>query len=71
MNFEQLKQFVCIVENKTYLEAAEILHMSQSSLSKSIIRLEKELDLKLFDRSKRNVSLTNHGQTFYHDAKIL
>ena len=46
MNFEQLKQFVCIVENKTYLEAAEILHMSQSSLSKSIIRLEKELDLK-------------------------
>lgn len=71
MNFEQLKQFVCIVENKTYLEAAEILHMSQSSLSKSIIRLEKELDLKLSDRSKRNVSLTNHGQTFYHDAKIL
>lgn len=71
MNFEQLKQFICIVENKTYLEAAEIFHISQSALSKSIMRLEKELDTKLFDRTSRNVELTSDGKTFYKDAKIL
>lgn len=71
MNFEQLKQFICIVENKTYLEAAEIFHISQSALSKSVIRLEKELDTKLFDRTGRNVELTDDGKVFYQDAKIL
>lgn len=68
MTIAQLEYFITIVENKTYLEASEILNISQSSLSKNIIRLEKELGIILFDRSRRNVSLTKAGEIFYQDS---
>lgn len=68
MNFEQLIYFTAIVENDTYFNAAEQLHISQSNLSKQIIKLETELDLKLFDRSHRSAVLTDAGKFFYKDA---
>lgn len=72
MHIEQLKYFITIVEHQTYLEAAEILNISQSSLSKKIIALENELDVILFDRSKRSIQLTESGAVFYKEAqKIL
>lgn len=68
MTFEQLTDMIAIVENDTFLEAAESLNISQSTLSKKMIKLEKELNVKLFDRSKRKASLTEAGQVFYHEA---
>jgi len=68
MTLNQIEYFITIVENNTYLEASEILNISQSSLSKQIILLEKELDIKLFDRSKRSAALTDAGKVFYQDA---
>lgn len=68
MNFEQLTYFIAIVEKDTYFNAAEYLHMSQSNLSKQIIKLEKELDINLFDRSYRSAVLTEAGKLFYKDA---
>lgn len=68
MQIDQLKYFVTIVEHKTYLEAANILNISQSSLSKKIIALENELDVILFDRSKRSIQLTEAGSIFYQEA---
>lgn len=68
MNFEQLTYFIAIVENDTYFNAAEYLHMSQSNLSKQIIKLENELAIDLFDRSYRSAVLTDPGRLFYNDA---
>lgn len=71
MTFEQLNYFIEIVRHKTFFEAAESLHISQSSLSKQIIKLEKELDVKLFDRSKRSAQLTDAGHFFYKNSLSL
>ncbi|MDU3581550.1 MAG: LysR family transcriptional regulator [Clostridium butyricum] len=71
MTFEQLKYFIAIVENGTYFNASECLHISQSNLSKQIIKLEKELNIDLFDRRLRSASLTDAGRLFYNDAIIL
>lgn len=69
MTIIQIKYFITIVENRTYLEASEILNISQSSLSKIILKLERELSVSLFDRSKRVVSLTEAGTLFYEDSQ--
>lgn len=68
MTINQLTYFIAIVEHENYLDAAEFLHLSQSSLSKSIQRLEDELEVTLFDRSKRSSFLTPEGQSFYEGA---
>lgn len=68
MTFEQLEYFIAVVENDTFFDAADVLHISQSSLSKHIIKLEKELGIPLLDRSRRNAMLTEAGNMFYHEA---
>lgn len=68
MQIEQLRYFCMIVEQKTFSEAAFLLHISQSSLSKQVMKLEQELDTVLFNRSRRQVSLTKEGQQVYEDA---
>ena len=71
MTFEQLKYFIAAAEENTFFDAAETLHISQSSLSKQIMKIEKELDLTLLDRSRRSCSLTEAGQLFYQEALLL
>lgn len=68
MTINQLLYFISIVENKNFLDASENLNISQSSLSKSIQRLEDEMGLKLLDRSRRNATLTEEGKLFYKGA---
>lgn len=68
MTFDQIRYFKAVVENTTFLNAAESLNISQSALSKQIINLEKELEVKLLDRSRRSSSLTDAGRAFYRHA---
>jgi len=68
MDIKQIEYFVSIVETGSFSLAAEELYISQSSLSKQIIALEKELGVKLFDRSKRKIALTEAGKTFHKHA---
>lgn len=68
MNMEQLECFTAIVKYHTFSEAAEMLNISQSSLSKKIIALEDELGIELFSRKKRQVSLTEAGTMLYKNA---
>lgn len=71
MTFDQLKYFIAVVEENTFLDAAESLHISQSSLSKQIMKLEKELSIPLLDRNGRSAVLTEAGQLFYQEARLL
>ena len=68
MTLEQLDYFIAAVESNTFLDASEKLHITQSALSKQIKKLEAELDLTLFDRSRRHAVLTPAGDAFYEEA---
>lgn len=68
MDNRQIESFVAIVETGSFSQAAEELYISQSSLSKQIIALEKELGVKLFDRSKRKIALTDAGKILHKHA---
>lgn len=68
MTFEQLDYFIAAVKFDTFFEAAEALHITQSTLSKQIMKLERELNLQLLDRSRRSAALTEAGKMFYGEA---
>jgi LysR family transcriptional regulator, transcription activator of glutamate synthase operon len=71
MEIRQIQYFLSIVDTGSFSAAADEHYIGQSSLSKMIIALEKELAVSLFDRSKRNVSLTEAGEAFLRHARKL
>jgi LysR family transcriptional activator of glutamate synthase operon len=71
MEIRQIQYFLSIVDTGSFSAAADEHYISQSSLSKMIIALEKELSTSLFDRSKRKVSLTEAGEAFLRHAREL
>ena len=64
MNLNQLKYFSILSYTLHYQRAAEQLGISQPALSRSISALEEELGAPLFDRTQRNVTLSEYGQEF-------
>jgi len=64
MDIEYIKDFVVLAEVGNYLEAADQLFISQSSLTRHIQQLEKDLGITLFDRTTRKVALNKYGQMF-------
>jgi len=71
MEMKQVKYFLTVAELGSFSAAADNLYISQSSLSKQIMALEKELGFALFDRSKRMIVLTEAGATFRKYARRL
>jgi LysR family transcriptional regulator, transcription activator of glutamate synthase operon len=71
MDIRQIQYFLSIVDTGSFSAAADEHYISQSSLSKIIIALEKELEVSLFDRSKRKVFLTEAGEAFLTHARKL
>jgi LysR family transcriptional activator of glutamate synthase operon len=71
MEIRQIQYFLSVVETGSFSAAADEFYISQSSLSKTIMALEKELSVPLFDRSKRKVSLTEGGKEFLGHARKL
>jgi LysR family transcriptional activator of glutamate synthase operon len=71
MEFRQIQYFLSVVDTGSFSLAADEHYIGQSSLSKMIISLEKELGVSLFDRSKRKIFLTAAGEAFLvHARKI-
>lgn len=64
MDLSQLRCFVALAENENLTQVAHDLGFSPSSLSRSITKLESELDTKLFDRVNRKIVLNSTGQLF-------
>ena len=71
MEFHQLRYFVAAAEDLSISRAAEKLHVSQPALSRQIKLLEEELGLKLFDRIKQRIHLTEAGKFFLVKARQL
>ena len=71
MNTIQLQCFVAVAEKLNYAKAAEEVHMSQPAVTKKIQSLEEELEIRLFERDTRHVSLTYAGKQFYSNAKSI
>lgn len=68
MELDVLKEFVSLYETCSFQETAEELHVSQSSLTKHIHKLEEELGYPLFNRSTRSVSLNEYSEAYYNYA---
>jgi DNA-binding transcriptional LysR family regulator len=71
MDTERCREFVVLAQTCNYLQAADQLFISQSSLSKHIKALERELGVELFNRTTRRVQLTEHGRVFLPFARKL
>lgn len=64
MNLSQLEYFCILAKYEHYTKAAQILSISQPSLTHSIKSLEKELNVSLFDRQGRHVKLNRFGKVY-------
>jgi DNA-binding transcriptional LysR family regulator len=67
----QLRTFVAVAEERHLTHAAERLHISRSSASTHIRAIEQRLDMQLFVRTNRNLSLTRAGELLLQEAKPL
>lgn len=61
---QQLRILKAVAREKNFTKAAEVLYLSQPSLSKQIKTLEKNLDIILINRENNKISLTENGQVF-------
>lgn len=68
MDSRQLSYFRAVVDHGSFTHAAEALEMTQPSLSLSIRKLEKELDVQLLSRGRAGVSTTEAGDYLYKVA---
>ena len=69
MDIRVLEYFVVAAQEGSITRAAELLHVSQPTVSRQLMELEEELGRKLFDRSKRSVTLTQEGLLFRESAQ--
>jgi DNA-binding transcriptional LysR family regulator len=71
MDIRVLKYFMKVAETNNITRAAEQLHVTQPTLSRQIMDLEKELGVQLFDRQHRQMSLNQAGLLFHQKVTTL
>jgi DNA-binding transcriptional LysR family regulator len=71
MDIRLLRSFLTLANLGHYGRAADILYMTQPTLSKQIVNLEKELGGRLFERGRHGAQLTAFGALFLPDASRL
>jgi DNA-binding transcriptional LysR family regulator len=60
--------FAAVVDAGTFVAASEVIGMTPPGVSRAIARLEKRLNIRLFSRTTRSVSLTEEGRRFYEQV---
>ncbi len=71
LDLQQLRYFVAVAETENVGQAAQLLHISQSPLSRQLQQLESKLGLTLFTREKKRLRLTPAGRDFLVEARAL
>ena len=69
MTIQQLNYVITISEKGSLNKAAEVLFVTQPSLTSAVRELEKELGIILFNRGGKGVTLTNDGAEFIQYAR--
>ena len=69
MTLIELKYIVALARHKHFGKAAEACHVSQPTLSVSVRKLEKELDVKIFERGAGEVTVTPLGEEIVRQAQ--
>lgn len=67
----EMQVFLRVVETGSFSEAARLLRMNPSTISKLISRIEARLGVRLLERSSRRLSLTTEGQIYYERSQGL
>jgi DNA-binding transcriptional LysR family regulator len=65
MDWNKLRLFYFVAKEKSITKAAQELNVSQSALSRSILLLEHQMKISLFERTPKGVFLTLHGESLY------
>jgi|ERR1051326_363013 DNA-binding transcriptional LysR family regulator len=71
MELRHLRYFLAVAESLHFGRAAQQLRIAQPSVSHQIRQLESELQTKLFERSKKHVTLTESGQLFLEESRLI
>jgi LysR family transcriptional regulator, hydrogen peroxide-inducible genes activator len=71
MEFHQLRYVCAIADTGSFSRAAERCQVAQPSLSQQVLKLEKDLGTKLFDRLGRSIRLTEAGRAFLPCARAI
>ena len=71
MNFQQLEYILAVDRYRHFVTAAQHCHVTQATLSMMIKKLEDELQIKIFDRSRQPVIPTEIGQKIIAQAKVV
>ncbi len=69
MQWEGISEFVYVAENESFTQAAKKMAISTAQVSRQVSALEKRLNIKLFYRTTRKVSLTEEGRVFYQHCR--
>ena len=69
MTFTQLQYVLAVAEHKNFTLAAEKCFVTQPTLSMQIQKVEEELNIQIFDRTKKPIQLTDIGQKIVNQAK--
>jgi DNA-binding transcriptional LysR family regulator len=69
LNLSRLRAFVAVAEDLSFTRAAARLHIAQQALSATILRLERDLGVRLFERSTRSVGLTAAGRAMLDHSR--
>lgn len=67
----QLETFIKVADAGSFNKAAEEMFITPTAVIKKINLLESSINVRLFDRTHRGLSLTNAGRSFYNDAKYM
>ncbi|WP_239326226.1 LysR family transcriptional regulator [Snodgrassella gandavensis] len=70
-NLNELNYFITVAQATSFVKAGKLLGISSSALSHSMRKLENRLNLRLFNRNTRNVSLTEAGEQLYRQISPL
>lgn len=61
MEIRVLRYFLTVVREQSITKAADVLHITQPTLSRQLAQMEDEIGVKLFERGNRKITLTNDG----------